>query len=59
MSFLEQKTKVRSGHINLKDIGTDSNPWMTRLQINLIALYLPQTKMVRTSLFTTPTQSKR
>jgi hypothetical protein len=40
MSFLEQKTQLKtqviSGHINRKD--TDSNPWMTRLQINLIAL---------------------
>jgi hypothetical protein len=40
MLFLEQKTQVRSGHINRKDILTDSNPWMTRLQINLIALYI-------------------
>jgi hypothetical protein len=33
------ETQVRSQHINRKR-HTDSNPWMTRLQINLIARYL-------------------
>jgi hypothetical protein len=33
------ETQVRSEHINRKR-HTDSNPWMTRLQINLIPRFL-------------------